>query len=334
MPVNKSALIRYRVINRCLLNSRKATREQLKSACEEAFFGREIGYRTIDSDINAMRYDEGLKYFAPIKFNRLYSYYYYDEPGYTIENIPLNDEEYEALLLAAKLLEQFSDAPVFQTFAETVKRVAKQSGLKEKYRYVSRYHYLEFEGRRDFSSSKYLPEVIKAVSDCKVMELVYKSYFADAPSTYIIHPCLLKQYKSSWYLLGYSEEEDKIKTFALDRFISVKVRNDIPFVNKRFNSKNYFGNSFGINVSREDPVEVHLAFTNLQATYVLAYPIHSSQEIVSDNDKEVVIKYFVRPDYEFISQIMAWGNEVKVIKPESLAEIVRSKLKAALEQYS
>jgi predicted DNA-binding transcriptional regulator YafY len=333
MPVNKSALIRYRVINRCLLGDKKATREQLKRACEDVL-DKEVSFRTIDADLNAMKYDRGLNYEAPIKYSRLDSAYYYDDPNYTIETIPLSKEEHDTLLLAAKLLEQFSDSPVFHTYSDTVKNIAKQSGLKQEYRFVSKYHYLEFEGHRDTSSSNYLPEVIKAVSDCNVVEIKYKSFFANSPSDYIIHPCLLKQYKSSWYLLGYSEVEEKIKTFALDRFISVKVRNDIPFINKRFNSKNYFGNSFGINVSREDPVEVHLAFTNLQATYVLAYPIHSSQEIVSDDKYEVVIKYFVRPDYEFISQIMAWGNEVKVIKPDSLAEIIQSKLKAALEKYS
>lgn len=334
MPVNKSALIRYRVINRCLIGSKKASKEQLKRACEDAFYGKEISTRTIDADLNAMRYDDGLKYYAPIKYSKWDSAYYYEEPGYTIEKIPLNKEEHNTLLLAAKLLEQFSEAEVFQTFSDTVKMIAKQSGVSQSYRYVSLYHHLEFEGRRDRSSSKFLHEVIENVAYCRVMEIKYKSFFAESPSAYTIHPCLLKQYKSSWYLMGYSEAEDKIKTFALDRLISVKVLNNIQFIDKRFNSKDYFENSIGINVSKEEPVEVHLAFSNLQATYVLAYPIHSSQEIVSDNEHEVVIKYFVRPDYEFISRIMAWGNEVKVLKPESLVEIVQSKLKAALEKYS
>lgn len=333
MPVNKSALIRYRVINRCLIGNRKATREQLKKACEDAFYGKEISYRTIDSDLNAMRYDEGLKYFAPIICDKWTKSYYYKEPGYTIEKIPLSTEEYETLLLAAKLLEQFSDAPVFQTFSKTVKTIANQSGLKKEYRMVSLYRYLEFEGRRDTTSSRFLEDVIKAVSDSKAVEIEYQSYFADTPSIYLIHPCLLKQYRSSWYLLGFSQDEDKIKTFAIDRVKAFKVRSDIQFIDKRFNSFEYFRNSVGITVSNQEPVEVQLEFTNMQAKYVMAYPLHSSQEIVSENENAVVIKYFVRPDYEFISQIMAWGEEVKVLKPESLAKTVRSKLEAAIKKY-
>ena len=281
-----------------------------------------------------MRYDDGLKYYAPIKYSKWDSVYYYEDPGYTIEEIPLSKEEYETLLLAAKLLEQFSDTPLFQTFSETVKRVANLSGIKPEYRKVSIYHYIEFEGRRDTSSSKYLENIIKSVSECKAIEIEYQSYFADTPSVYIIHPCLLKQYKSSWYLLAYFQEEDKIKTFAVDRFKGLKVRDDIDFIDKRFNSWEYFKDSVGITVTTKEPVEVHLAFTNMQAKYVMAYPLHSSQEIVSDNGAEMVIKYFLRPDYEFISQILAWGDQVKVLKPANLVSMVRERIESALKKYS
>jgi predicted DNA-binding transcriptional regulator YafY len=333
MPVNKSALIRYRVINRYLLTHKKATKEELRRACQDVF-GKEISSRTIDADLNAMRYDEGLRYFAPIKYNTWDRTYYYEEPGYTIENIPLNNEEYETLLLAAKLLEQFSEAPVFQTFSETVKRIALQSGLRRKFGYVSLYRYLEFEGHRDRKAAGLLPDVIKAIADAKVVQIDYQSHFADKPSEYVIHPCLLKQYRSNWYLLGYSREEDKIKTFAVDRFLSFKTRDDIEFIDKRFNSRFYFQDSFGITVSMKEPVEVHLAFTDIQAKYVLSQPFHNSQELVSDNGSEVIIKYYLRPDYEFISQILAWGNQVKVLKPEGLVKMVRDHLESALEKYS
>ena len=215
-----------------------------------------------------------------------------------------------------------------------MKRVANLSGIKPEYRKVSIYHYIEFEGRHDTSSSKYLENIIKSVSECKAIEIEYQSYFADTPSVYIIHPCLLKQYKSSWYLLAYFQEEDKIKTFAVDRFKSLRVRDDIDFIDKRFNSWEYFKDSVGITVTTKEPVEVHLSFTNMQAKYVMAYPLHSSQEIVSDNGSEMIIKYFLRPDYEFISQILAWGDQVKVLKPANLVSMVRERIESALKKYS
>jgi len=57
MPRNKEALIRYRVINRCLVDYKICSKEKLKRACEEALDKYPIGERTIAGDIHAMRYD-------------------------------------------------------------------------------------------------------------------------------------------------------------------------------------------------------------------------------------------------------------------------------------
>ncbi len=135
-----------------------------------------------------MRKDDRLGYNAPIAFDRLKGIYYYSEPGYTIEEIPMSKEEYEALLLAAKLLQQFSNAPVFQSFSETVKRVARQSGLPDPYRTGSSlYRFLEFEGHRENSSSRFLPEAIKAVSHQIVTEIEYEDFYSEKTEEAISH---------------------------------------------------------------------------------------------------------------------------------------------------
>ena len=107
MPKNKEALIRYRVINRCLLDKTYVTRRELKEACEKALDIYPIGERTIDADINAMRHDNRLGYMAPIKMDRRRGVYYYEDPAYSIDNIPLNEDELESIVFASKLLEQF-----------------------------------------------------------------------------------------------------------------------------------------------------------------------------------------------------------------------------------
>ena len=48
MPLNKEALIRYRVINRCLVDSRYVSKAKLIRACEEALDIAPLGKRTID----------------------------------------------------------------------------------------------------------------------------------------------------------------------------------------------------------------------------------------------------------------------------------------------
>lgn len=78
-----------------------------------------------------------------------------------------------------------------------------------------------------------------------------------------------------------------------------------------------------ISVSHEEPVEIHIAFSELQTQYILSQPLHRSQEFVKKQGKRFVYKYFLVPNYEFISQILAWGIEVEVIHPRSIKNQIK-----------
>ena len=92
MPANKYALIRYRTIDRCLRNVARPfpSKEELRAACEEALYGSDgdrISTSTLEKDLNAMRYDGALGYYAPIAYHRDERGYYYEEEGFSIDNL-------------------------------------------------------------------------------------------------------------------------------------------------------------------------------------------------------------------------------------------------------
>ncbi len=101
MPVNRNALIRYRTIDKCLQNRRrKWTIDDLIDACNDSLYEFEgiskgISMRTIRMDLNTMR-SEKLGYNAPIVVteNRYYSY---DDPDYSIANVPLTHDDLNTL---------------------------------------------------------------------------------------------------------------------------------------------------------------------------------------------------------------------------------------------
>ena len=72
MPVNKNALIRYKIIDRCLRNKyRRWTLDDLVEACSDALYDMEgiikgVSMRTVQADIQIMRSDK-LGYNAPIE---------------------------------------------------------------------------------------------------------------------------------------------------------------------------------------------------------------------------------------------------------------------------
>lgn len=73
MPVNKNALLRYKIIDRCLRNRyRRWTIEDLVDEISEALYDMEgirkgISLRTVQNDIQIMRSDK-LGYNAPIVY--------------------------------------------------------------------------------------------------------------------------------------------------------------------------------------------------------------------------------------------------------------------------
>jgi hypothetical protein len=84
MPANKYALLRYRIIDRCLTNKGKTfpSREDLREACADALYGSgadQISLSTIDKDIWAMKNESELGYYAPIEYNRTHKGYFYTE---------------------------------------------------------------------------------------------------------------------------------------------------------------------------------------------------------------------------------------------------------------
>ncbi len=110
MPANKSALIRYKTIDRCLRNRyRRWTLDDLVEACSDALYEMEgilrgVSVRTVQADIQIMRSDK-LGYNAPIE---VYDgkYYRYADDDYSISQSPLTADMYELLTLAVEQLDR------------------------------------------------------------------------------------------------------------------------------------------------------------------------------------------------------------------------------------
>lgn len=108
MPANKNALIRYKTIDRCLRNRyRRWTIADLTEACSDVLYEMEgitkgVSLRTVQGDLQIMRSDK-LGYNAPIEvYDKVY--YRYADPDYSINEMPLSDEDCDLLLHAIKLL--------------------------------------------------------------------------------------------------------------------------------------------------------------------------------------------------------------------------------------
>ena len=330
MPANKYALIRYRVINRCLKDFQFAPMEKLIRVCEDALSMSPISERTIYQDLKDMREDDQLGYNAPIKLNRDKGYYY-DDPDYSIDNIPLGEEEIKALSFAATMLDQFRNIGIFSTFTGAVQKVVEAVNIKRLSKEDDLLPFIEFEHSPVSLGQQFIEPIILAIREKKVIRFNYQRFVTDIVQSHDIHPYLLKQYHNRWYLIGLHDYHKNIATYCLDRFVSNPETIDIAYEDIGFNTREYFKSVIGIITSFEEPQKVVLKLTPRQAWYVITQPIHSSQRVMEKKD-HFLVELTVIPTYELTMLIMGWGPAVEVIQPKSLRQEIFELHKQSIEK--
>lgn len=84
MPLNKFSLARYQLIHQLLSTKEFVRTSEIVAACEE-LLGFSVTMRTIQLDLQAMRYDQFLGIFAPISYCASRKAYYYHDNTYTFQ---------------------------------------------------------------------------------------------------------------------------------------------------------------------------------------------------------------------------------------------------------
>ena len=172
------------------------------------------------------------------------------------------------------------------------------------------------------SSHRFLTDIIKAIRDERMIEVNYQSFKMDAPRDFLLEPYCLKEYKRRWYLFACKHKEDKYPhSFALDRMNSVNI-SDRPFtVPKSFNADAFFSTRYGVlQYDGEKPERIKIRASAHQANYFRTLPLHSSQKETEKNADYSIFSYYLTPNYDFIHDVLYYGDDVEVMEPNSLRE--------------
>jgi predicted DNA-binding transcriptional regulator YafY len=88
-----------------------------------------------------------------------------------------------------------------------------------------------------------------------------------------------------------------------------------------------------VNPEGNPPQEVVLSFTSHQGNYLRTLPLHASQEILEDSENEFRIRLKLCITYDFLMELLSYGDKLVVIKPESLAGQMKTEFTQALNRY-
>lgn len=192
---------------------------------------------------------------------------------------------------------------------------------------------IHFEKRRP-QGTENLFGVLHAIKNNLQINFTYQKFWEEQSTERSVHPLALKEFKNRWYLLSKDTKDGAIKTFALDRLTTLDIT-PIKFKpSPDFDIEEQFRYCFGIiSPTDEEPQEIILSFTQFQGKYIKSLPLHESQKILIDDKNELRIKLKLFVTHDLIMELLSFGDNMKVLQPDSLILHIRTAHKTAYQQY-
>ncbi|MCR9171974.1 MAG: WYL domain-containing protein [bacterium] len=326
MPHIKNALIRYRIIDRCIRNKYKPfpSKQELREACEEELYGSigggHICNSTIEKDMFAMREEHD----APIKYSKREKGYYYEDPNFTMNDIPLTDNDMEAIAFAAKTLMQFKNVEMFRQFGSAIDKIVDHVAVSQD---QDAREFIQFESAVADGGNEFLPPLLEAIKTENFVHFDYASFVSGQLKPRKVLPLLLKQYRNRWYLISFDADKQDYITYALDRIEDLEVSEEKSSKPIDFDPDNYFKHAVGITSGNATPENVLLQVGTVAAKYLDSLPIHPSQKVKEMHDDHFVFQLHVSITEELIREILSYGGEIRVLEPKSLQKEIAKRAK-------
>ena len=331
MPINKNAIIRYQVLDKCFSDFRhRYYIEDLMEACSEAIYeytGKGgVSRRQIFDDITFMESSQGWS----IPLERLKdgkrTYYRYENRDYSINKRELTDEELNQLRTTIMTLSRYRGLPSSEWLEEVITNLECRFGLKANSRNL-----IDFDQNKDLKGLEHLSRVIDATINHQCLKIQYHSY-RDVHKEWIIHPYYIKQYNNRWFLFGLNDEFETLSNIALDRIVSITELETSFKENQTIDFNSYFDNVIGVTIPKDNiPIDVVLRFDEQRYPYIVSKPLHRTQRIIDEMNH--IISIHVCPNKELESLIFSFGPQVEVVSPIALREQIKRKIEENLKKY-
>jgi len=136
----------------------------------------------------------------------------------------------------------------------------------------------------------------------------------------------------AWYIVGFHEKRDAIRTLKLSRFIAIEPTSETYEIPSTFNFDKHLGNAWNM-IPGDKDYKIELHFDSPFSQTVSDTRWHSTQEIVWNDDDSCTFTCTVSGLEEIVWWVLSMGPYCKVIQPTELAERVSTLAKDTATLY-
>jgi len=331
----KNAQIRYRVIDKALRNQYNPypSKTALREACEEAVYGSMDGNNICDSTIEKDMFSMKMEQDAPIKYSKKHGGYYYTDPEFSLDDIPLTADDIDAIRFATNTLSQFKDVAMFKQFGFAIEKIVDRITISSDPGDEEIGTFVQFETPVNSGGSEFLSPLLASIRSSTAVFFDYESFQSQKRKARKVLPLLLKEYRNRWYLISYDVVKEAIITYALDRMFGLEQSEEKLRCPEDFKPEQFFRHATGITASNSLPEKVVFKAENIAAKYIASQPLHHSQEIEKEGKNKTTFGLTVFVSEELIRNLLSYGGEIEVTEPESLRQEIQERAQAILSKY-
>lgn len=169
------------------------------------------------------------------------------------------------------------------------------------------------------SGHKFLLPMVEAMRLNRIIHLTYKNFMAETSYHFDLEPYFVKVYRRRWYLIGRNPFYGDVRSYALDRVHNVEITDQEFTMPADFSIDEYFSGCCGIFTDKTIPIQkVVLKVYDYARDFVETLPLDSSQKEIARDKESITYEYRVRPDFNFLQEILSQANMIEVIAPQSV----------------
>jgi len=179
--------------------------------------------------------------------------------------------------------------------------------------------------------TEHLSILVHAIKNQRIIQFDHNKGWTNVFSRREIKPLALKEVKKSWYLIGLNEA-NQFRNYGMNRIANIKVTAQKFEKDQNLDLVGYYKNVIGIlNEGNVHPQRIILEFSTQQGNIIKSKPIHPTQTVLKDDEICCQISLNLKVSEELISEILTFGEHVRIIEPADLRvkmrEVVSKMLK-------
>lgn len=150
---------------------------------------------------------------------------------------------------------------------------------------------------------------------------------------YCVSPWGLSWDDENYYLIAYDSTAEKIKHYRVDKMLHIGLTGEMregKELFERFDMAAYAKKMFGMFDGEEESVKIEC---HNRLAGVIIDRFGKDVKMLKKDAEHFVVTVKVAVSKQFLSWVMALGNDAKIVGPENVVSQVKGELKRLIEQY-